>query len=41
VPFDGRIVEYRSLESSAAPFLDTVTVEGEVVVPVDLVNIGH
>ena len=36
-----RRVPFLSCNLGAAPFLDTVTVEGEVVVPVDLINIGH
>ncbi|HEV7266147.1 MAG TPA: phage tail tube protein [Falsiroseomonas sp.] len=38
---DADVIGLGGNRDPAAPFLDTVTVEGEVVVPVDLINIGH
>ncbi len=38
---DADVIGVGSSRDPAAPFLDTVTVQGQVVVPVDLVNIGH
>ena len=38
---DADVIGVGSNRDPAAPFLDTVTVQGQAVVPVDLVNIGH
>ena len=38
---DADVIGVGSSRDPAAPFLDTVTVQGQAVVPVDLVNIGH
>ena len=38
---DADVIGLGGNRDPAAPFLDTVTVEGDVVVPVDLINIGH
>ncbi|MDT8262976.1 phage tail tube protein, partial [Roseomonas sp. DSM 102946] len=38
---DADVIGLGSSRDPAAPFLDTVTVQGQAVVPVDLVNIGH
>jgi len=38
---DADVIGLGGNRDPAAPFLDTVTVAGDVVVPVDLVNIGH
>ena len=38
---DADVIGVGSSRDPAAPFLDTVTVQGQTVVPVDLVNIGH
>ncbi len=38
---DADVIGVGSNRDPAAPFLDTVTVAGQAVVPVDLVNIGH
>lgn len=38
---DADVIGLSNNRDPAAPFLDTVTVAGDVVVPVDLVNIGH
>jgi hypothetical protein len=38
---DADVIVLSNNRDPAAPFLDTVTVAGDVVVPVDLVNIGH
>jgi hypothetical protein len=35
------VIGFGSNRDPAAPFLDIVTVQGQAVVPVDLVNIGH
>ena len=38
---DADVIGLGGNRDPAAPFFDTVTVEGDVVVPVDLINIGH
>ena len=38
---DADVIGVGSNRDPAAPFLDTVTVAGQAVVPVDLINIGH
>ncbi|MBR0670743.1 phage tail tube protein [Neoroseomonas soli] len=38
---DADVIGVGSSRDPAAPFLDTVTVQGQAVVPVDLNNIGH
>jgi hypothetical protein len=38
---DADVIGVGSNRDPAAPFLDIVTVQGQAVVPVDLVNIGH
>ncbi|WP_149539308.1 phage tail tube protein [Siccirubricoccus phaeus] len=38
---DADVIGVGSSRDPAAPFLDTVTVQGQAVVPVDLINIGH
>jgi hypothetical protein len=38
---DADVIGIGSNRDPAAPFQDTVTIQGQVVVPVDLVNIGH
>jgi hypothetical protein len=38
---DADVIGVGSSRDPAAPFLDTVTVQGQAVVPIDLVNIGH
>jgi hypothetical protein len=38
---DADVIGIAANRDPAAPFLDIVTVQGQVVVPVDLVNIGH
>ena len=38
---DADVIGVGSSRDPAAPFLDTVTVQGQAVVPLDLVNIGH
>jgi hypothetical protein len=38
---DNDIIDVGTNRDPAAPFLDTVTVRGQAVVPVDLINIGH
>jgi hypothetical protein len=38
---DADVIGVGSNRDPAAPFLDTVTVQGQAVVPVDLINIGH
>jgi hypothetical protein len=38
---DADVIGIGGNRDPAAPFLDTVTVEGDVVVPLDLINIGH
>ena len=38
---DADVIGVGGSRDPAAPFLDTVTVQGQAVVPVDLVNIGH
>ena len=40
-PYLREIMDALSPAHPAAPFLDIVTVQGQAVVPVDLVNIGH
>jgi hypothetical protein len=38
---DADVIGLGGNRDAAPPFLDTVTVSGDVVVPVDLINIGH
>src|SRR3712207_5997189 len=38
---DADVIGLGGTRDAAAPFLDTVTVAGSAVVPVDLINIGH
>ncbi|MCK8787268.1 phage tail tube protein [Roseomonas sp. NAR14] len=38
---DADVIGLGGTRDAAAPFLDTVTVSGSAVVPVDLINIGH
>ena len=38
---DADVIGVGSNRDPAAPFMDTVTVAGQAVVPVDLINIGH
>lgn len=38
---DADVIGVGSSRDPAAPFLDTLTVQGQAVVPVDLINIGH
>ena len=38
---DADVIGLGGNRDPTAPFFDTVTVEGDVVVPVDLINIGH
>jgi hypothetical protein len=38
---DADVIGVGPSRDPAAPFLDTITVQGQAVVPVDLVNIGH
>jgi hypothetical protein len=40
-PIDADVIGLGGNRDAAAPFLDTVTVAGSAVVPVDLINIGH